>query len=130
MIIERAINDALTAATGVAVYFGAQPQGTDEAPSKLPVIVINRPDALWPVTNSGTDTDLAMTTIQVDYYAEGAEDCRRLADTGRAVVRDIVANGAALCPGLRGEQSFYDQVSRAWRVLQTWEVADYAPALA
>lgn len=131
MIVEKLIIDRLKSALGIPVYFGMQPQGDDESPSNMPVVIVNRPGSEWPVGFIGTDANLSMAQIQIDYYAEQAAECRGWADTGRlTMVGMIDEDGAALAPGLRDEQSFYDQLSRAWRVMQTWDVADYAPAIA
>jgi hypothetical protein len=130
MNLEKNMVDTLAAACNVPAWFGAQPQSDDEAPSEMPVIIVNRPDADWLNDFSGVDVDLAVTTIQVDYYAETAEAARRLADAGRLAVRDLVdQDDDPICPALSTETSFYDQVSRAWRVMQQWRVPDYNPSL-
>jgi hypothetical protein len=130
VIAEKLIIDRLKAALGIPVYFGMQPQGDDEAPSKMPVVIVNRSDSGWSTGFSGTDPDLSITRMQIDYYAEQAAEARGWADTGRLTMIGMVHDdGAALAPSLSDEQSFYDQVSRGWRVMQTWVVTDYAPAI-
>lgn len=130
MIVEKLIVDRLKLALGIPVYFGMQPQGTDEVPSRMPVAIVNRSDSNWMVGFCGTDPDLSVARIQIDYYAEQAADARGWADTGRRTMIGMIDDdGAALAPGLNDEQSFYDQLSRGWRVMQTWEVTDYAPAI-
>lgn len=129
MIVEKTICDALQTATGVATYFGVQPQGPVGEPSPMPVIIVNRTGSTWPVGLCGTDTALSIATIQVDYYSATAEGCRRYADTGRDTMRDLEDGGAPSCPGLQSEISFYDDMSRAWRISQNWSITDYSPAL-
>lgn len=130
MSLEKNVVDTLAAACAVPAWFGAQPQAEDEAPSEMPVVIVNRPDADFLNDFAGADIDLALTTIQVDYYAETAEAARRLADAGRIAVRAIAdAEANPICPVLATESSFYDQISRGWRVMQQWRMPDYSPAL-
>lgn len=128
MIVEKLIVDRIKLAFGVPTYFGMQPQGDDDVPSKMPVIIVNRNDSDWVTCFAGTDPDLSIARIQIDYYAEQAADARGWADSGRVLMIGMIDDeGVALAPALNDEQSFYDQLSRAWRVMQTWVVTDYAP---
>lgn len=129
MRIERTFCDSLLLATSVETWFGAQPQGSDEVPSSMPVIVVNRPETDWLATFGGTDVGLAVTVMQVDYYAETAEAARRLADIGRTTIAALEDSTGPLYGTLDQEISLYDSISRAWRVVQRWTVPDYIPAL-
>jgi hypothetical protein len=130
-MIEKIIVDTLRTACAIDAWFGAQPQGSDEVPSEMPVVIVNRIEANWLSEFCGFDDELAITGMQVDYYAETAEAARRLSDKGRKAMKDLTdpADSVALCPTLETEASFYDAVSRAWRVMQLWLVNDYQPAL-
>jgi hypothetical protein len=120
MIAEKNICDLLFAATAIPTYFGVQPQPPSGEPSPMPVIIVNRTASEWVNEFCGTDTALSLATIQVDYYAETAEACRRAADTGRTAMAG---------QSLNSEVSFYDEMSRAWRVMQAWTVTDYSPTI-
>lgn len=131
MIVEKRVVDAVAAATGVLTYFGVQPQAEDDRPSPLPVCIVNRTGARWASEFCGADIALAITTIQVDSYAETAEGCRRIADKARAAVRDLIDDtGKRIAPALDSEVSFYDTQSRGWRIMQVWTPPDYQPSLA
>jgi hypothetical protein len=103
------------------VYFGMAPQEGNEEALKFPLVIVNRVGTLWPVTFCGTDVDLEMAQIQVDFYDNVSQECRIMADAAR---RALSAHSLAT------EISFYDDVSRGWRITQTWEVSDYTPAIA
>lgn len=125
MSVERLIIDTVEAATGgVATFFGMQPQADDDHPSPMPVNIVNRIRTDWLNNFCGADPALNTSGIQVDYYAETAEQARRLADQGRAAI--IALPDAAT---LDSEVSFYDQVSRGWRVMQQWNIPEYQPSL-
>lgn len=128
MTIERSIVDLMRAALGVPVWFGAQPQESDNAPSIMPVVIVNRPEVGFINTFAGVDPDLALTTMQLDYYDETADGARRMSILGRQAMTQLADGLKPLCPTLDTEESFYDSMSRAWRVLQRWTVPDYAPA--
>ena len=114
--------------SAVPVFYGVQPQSDDGQPSQMPVVIINRVSSTWIGAFCGTDTDMAVTGIQVDYYDETAEGARRLADGGRMSIRDLVGDSAG--GGiLESEISYYDDDSRGWRVLQRWSLTDYVPQL-
>lgn len=129
MMIEKTMVDSLKTACAVETWFGAQPQGDDESPSSLPVIIVNRPDSTWLSTFCGTDPDLSIPMMQVDYWAETAEQARRLADTGRLTLIALADTTGPLHPTLQTEDSSYEPIARAWRVIQRWWVPDYQPAL-
>lgn len=121
MIIEADIIAGLKALFSMnRVYFGMAPQEGNEEALKFPMVIVNRVSTLWPVTFCGTDVDLEMAQIQVDFYDNVSQECRIMADAAR---RALSAHG------LVTEISFYDDVSRGWRITQTWEVADYTPAI-
>lgn len=124
MTVERTVVDCVALTTGKTTYFGVQPQPDDGSPAPLPVVIVNRPNSTWPGAFCGTDDRLALTEIQVDYYAETAEAARRAADDGRAGIIALAER-----PTLTSEISTYDSESRAWRVLQRWAIADYQPVL-
>ena len=130
MIVEKRVVDAVAAATGAPTFFGVQPQADDGQPAPLPVVIVNRTGARWASEFCGADTALAITTIQVDSYAETAEACRRIADKARAAVRDLLDDaGKRIAPSLDSEVSFYDTESRGWRVMQVWTPPEYQPSL-
>jgi hypothetical protein len=122
VIIEAVIITELKAlfAPMDRIYFGVAPQDDNETALAFPLIIVNRVGTVWPVGFCGTDVNLEMAQIQVDYYHDQSEGCRRMADQARAQLSKH---------GLAAEISFYDDVSRGWRIAQTWDVADYAPAV-
>lgn len=124
MTVERDIIDALEAATGVETFLGMAPQPADDTPAPLPVNIVNRVRTDWVNTFCGVDGAFNITGIQVDYYADTAEQSRRNADTGRASLIAL-AMGATLDT----EVSYYDIVSRGWRIQQQWNFAEYEPSL-
>lgn len=130
MIVEKRVIDAVNSVTGVLTFFGVQPQGPDDQPSPLPVVIVNRTGTRWANEFGGADTGLAITQIQVDVYAETAEGCRRIADLARTAIRDLADDdGNRICPTLDSEVSFYDQESRGWRIMQVWTPPEYEPVL-
>jgi hypothetical protein len=129
LIAERHAVDTLKT-LGVPVYFGSAPEPPNDEPTPLPVVIVNRTASDWTAEFCGTDVFLERLTLQVDFYAETAEEARRLADRGRSLIRDLTSERGGFFPALQSETSMYDDLSRAWRVLATWRVADYAPSLA
>lgn len=129
MMLERTIVDLMASATSVETWFGAQPQGTDEEPSRLPVVIVNRPDTGWLATFCGTDDQLSLATMRIDFWAKKAEDARRLADKGRKAMITLADDTGPLFPILGSEVSYYEPMARAWRVMQQWQVPDYLPSL-
>ena len=132
MNLERRIVDVLRVGCAVETWFGAQPQGDDESPANLPVVIINRPDVQWLNDFCGLDLSLGIAVMQVDYWAETAEQSRRLADKGRVLMASLTSadtGGYPYCPTLQMEESLYDPTGRAWRWLQRWNVPDYDPVL-
>jgi hypothetical protein len=124
MTVEKLIIDLVKAATGAPTYFGMAPQPEDNVPSPMPLIIVNRIGTTWQNTFCGTDGALALASVQVDYYAETAEGARRLGDSGRNAIIGLVD-----APTLDSEISYYDTVSRGWRILQQWNIAEYQPTL-
>ena len=131
MNLERRIVDLMRTVNGdTEAWFGAQPQGDDESPSKLPVIIVQRPDTVWLNEFCGLDPDIAIPVIQIDYWAATAEQARRLADAGRTLMIGLKdPNDNLICPSLQMEESLYEPMARAWRYLQRWYVTDYLPVL-
>lgn len=129
MALEKLIVDLMQASTGVEAWFGAQPQGTDEEPARLPVVIVNRPDTNWLATFCGTDPDLNIATMRIDFWDTKAEGARRIADKGRAAMVALTDGVGPLCPVLNSEVSYYEPMVRAWRVMQQWAVTEYQPSL-
>lgn len=129
MMLEKTIVDLMASATGAEAWFGAQPQGSDDEPARLPVVIVNRPDSAWLATFCGTDTDLSLATMRIDFWAAKAESAKRLADKGRAAMKDLADSTGPLHPILNSEVSYYEPMARAWRVMQQWAVPDYLPSL-
>jgi hypothetical protein len=127
--LEKAICDLMHAVTGVETWFGAQPQGNDDEPARLPVVIVNRPDSTWLATFCGTDGDLALATMRIDFWHTTAEGARRLADKGRVAMIGLTDDKGPLAPILGSEVSYYEPMARAWRVMQAWQVPDYQPVL-
>jgi hypothetical protein len=128
-MMEKDLVDALGVACDCPSYYGMQPQPDDGAPAPLPVVITNRSASEWFGAFCGTDTRLSNATIQVDYYADTAEAARRMADTGRDVLASYDDNGASGTGTLDSEVSYYDEESRAWRVMQRWTIPDYHPSI-
>lgn len=132
MIIETAIITALQA-IGEPVYYGTAPQPEGDEPTPLPVLIVNRIASRWPYGFCGTDGDLSILTVQIDYHAETAERARQLADAGRSVLIGMdhpgLAPGQKVAPALDNELSLRDDGTRSWRVTQQWAVTDYSPAI-
>lgn len=125
MIAEtEIITDLKATLAPVPVFYGFAPQPPDNQAVPLPVVIVNRIGSAWPNTFCGVDVALELAQIQVDYYGRSNEVARRLADIGRTVV-----GGLEQRPGLSSERTEYDDLARAWRVIQQWAVADYAPAI-
>lgn len=129
MMLEKTMVDTLAIACACETWFGAQPQGDDESPSALPVVIVNRPDSAWIADFCGTDPDLAIPLMQVDYWAETAEAAKRLSDVGRTALIMLNDPTGPLYPVLQTEDSTYEPIPRAWRVMQRWVIPDYQPAL-
>lgn len=125
MSVEKLIIDTVRTATAEPVYFGMAPQPVDDVPSPMPVTIVNRIRTDWLNAFCGTDPNINTSGIQIDYYAETAEGARRSADAGRNAIIALPDDAT-----LDSEVSFYDQVSRGWRVMQTWNIAEYQPSLA
>lgn len=123
-MMEKNLVDALGLALNVDSFYGMQPQPPDSAPAPLPVVITNRVASVWYAQFCGTDTNLSNSGIQVDYYADTAEQARRMADQGRALIAAIDEPGV-----LESEVSYYDEESRAWRVMQRWTLPDYSPSI-
>lgn len=128
MIIETAIINALRGPLG-ATYYGTAPQPDGDEPVPLPVVIVNRPASKWLSGLTGTDPGLSVVTVQVDYYAETAQQAREMADTGRGLILGLThPGGDSVAPSLENEISLRDDVSRSWRVMQQWSATDYSPA--
>jgi hypothetical protein len=112
--LEKAICDLMHAVTGVETWFGAQPQGSDDEPARLPVVIVNRPDSTWLATFCGTDGDLALATMRIDFWHTTAEGARRLADKGRVAMIGLADDKGPLAPILGSEVSYYEPMARAW----------------
>jgi hypothetical protein len=130
VIVEKLICDTLATALGIEVYFGAQPQPADTAPAPLPVAIVQRPQATFLNTLCGADVSLAMTQINLDVYADSAEESRSLHDTARATLATLSDVDPGTVTTLSTEWGpTYDALSRGWRVHSEWLVPDYAPVL-
>lgn len=129
MKIEKTIVDLMESATATETWFGAQPQADDEEPARLPVVIVNRTGSDWLATFCGTDPELAIATIRIDFWDKKAEGARRLADKGRKAMVTLQDETGVLCPVLASEVSYYEPMVRGWRVMQQWQVPDYQPAL-
>ena len=129
MMIEKTIVDLMEVATATETWFGAQPQADDEEPARLPVVIVNRPGSNWLATFCGTDPNLALANMRIDYWHKKAEGARRLADKGRAAMVNLADETGPLCPVLASEVSYYEPMVRGWRVMQQWNVPDYQPSL-
>lgn len=131
MIIETAIINALKPGTP-ATYYGTAPQPLGDEPTPLPLIIVNRTASRWLYGFCGTDGAPSLVTVQIDYYAETAEQARELADAGRAAMATLTHPDQApprlVAPALENELSLRDDVSRSWRVSQQWTVSDYSPS--
>lgn len=127
MIVEASFIAALKAGLTPAapVFGGMAPQPEGNTPAPLPVVVVNRVASVWSSTFCGTDLALAVTDLQIDFYARSNEIARRLADQGRALIAAVDPP-----PTLESELTTYDEASRAFRVIQTWRATDYQPAIA
>jgi hypothetical protein len=132
VIVEKLVCTTLAAVLIDEVWFGVAPQPEANRPIPLPFIIVNRPGSEWLNQFCGVDLNLAITSLQIDYYAGGAEAARRLADQGRAVIAALVDEaGDKLAPAIGIEQGpLWDSDSRAWRIIQPWTVGDYQPAIA
>lgn len=130
MIIETAIVNLLRDPLG-PTYYGTAPQPEGDEPVPLPVIVVNRMSSRWPAGFCGTDPALSIPTLQIDYYAETAQEARQLADQGRDLIAGMADPDDQRAVGaiLENEFSSRDDVSRAWRVLQQWTIPDYSPSV-
>jgi hypothetical protein len=129
MIVEKLVIDALAAALAIPVYYGAQPQPSDKEPAPLPVGIVQRPSATFLNTICGADVSLAITTIQVDIYAETMQEARTLHDEARQTMASLHETNPSVVCTSDGESSLYDVPSRAWRVTSRWFVPDYAPTV-
>lgn len=131
MIIERAFVDLLASRCNAPTYYGRQPQPADGRPAPLPVIIVNRITSRWFTNQCGTDVNLTLATIQVDYYGATAEASRRLADLGRAALANDLLNESSekVRPALDNESVFYDSDSAAYRTMQEWTAATHATSL-
>jgi hypothetical protein len=124
MSVEQAVVDGLALALApVPVWFSISPEETDATPPTLPhVIVTNAGMSADAQTTCGTG-DLFTVTLQIDVFAYGADEARRLGDRVRALMPTLVA-----C-SLDFSQFLYNPDPRAWRVTSDWLCTETAPDL-
>lgn len=126
MIVEVEVINALRAGLTLAppVHNAVAPQPEGDQPAPLPLVIVNRTAAAWSSTFCGTDFDLAITDLQVDFYARSNAAARTLADEARPIIGALDPP-----PTLQSEITIYDDTARAFRIVQTWRTADYNPRL-